>query len=286
MKKFLKIVKIFSVALIILIFLTGVYLIININYCANTLVITNYTYQTNEISTNLRYVFISDLHNKEFGENNCDLVNKIKDIKPDFITVGGDMVTNDYVNDEVMKNVLTQFSEIAPTYCVLGNHELDLAEQIDFEKDINETGAMLLDNESVIFEKDNEKIIIGGLSDYPFYEFNGPDYDVPERYLWDDFTKAAESDFSILLHHQPEYIGGRLEDTEIDLVMCGHTHGGLIQIPFLGGLVAPNQGLFPEYDLGEYTFDDTTMIVSAGLSVSNWVPRINNPAEICVVEIN
>ena len=125
MKKLLKIVKIFSIALIILIFLTGVYLIININYCANTLVITNYTYQTNEINTNLRYVFISDLHNKEFGENNCDLVNKIKDIKPDIIAVGGDMVTNDYVNDDVMKNVLTQFSEIAPTYCVLGNHELD-----------------------------------------------------------------------------------------------------------------------------------------------------------------
>lgn len=286
MKNFFKSMKIVFLILIILLFLGGIFLLFNIYYCANTIVTTKYTYQTNEIDTNLRFVFISDLHNKEFGENNCNLVNKIKEIKPDFIAVGGDMVTNDYVNDDVMKNLLTQISDIAPTYCVLGNHELNLADRIDFEKDINETGAMLLDNKSVVFEKDNEQIIIGGLSDYPFYEFNGPDYDVPERYFWDEFTEDAKSDFSILLHHQPEYIGSILEDTEIDLVMCGHTHGGLIQIPFLGGLVAPNQGFFPEYDLGEYMFDDTKMIISAGLSVSNWVPRINNPAEICIVEIN
>ena len=261
-------------------------MIINVIYCANTLMITNYSYQTNEIGTGLRYVFISDLHNKEFGENNCNLVTKIKDEKPDFIAVGGDMVTNDFVNDDVMKNLLTQLSDIAPTYCVLGNHELQLADRIDFEKDINETGAILLDNESVVFEKDNEKIIIGGLSDYPFYEFNEPDYDVPERYLWDEISEKSKSNLTILLHHQPEYISGRLEESGIDLVMCGHTHGGLIQIPFLGGLVAPNQGFFPEYDLGEYTFGDTKMIVSSGLGVSNIVQRVNIPAEICVVEIN
>ncbi len=272
--------------LIIFIFLSSIFIVCNAFYCANTIKVSNYTLNTDEINTNARFVFISDLHNKEFGEKNCDLINKIKAEKPDFIAVGGDMVTRDYANNDSMKNILTQLAKIAPTYCILGNHELDLADQLDFENDINNTGALLLDNKSVIFEKDGERILIGGLTDYPYYDLYAPDYNVPDRYFWDEFTKGAESDFSILLHHQPEYIDDLLPDTDIDLVMCGHTHGGLIQIPFAGGLVAPNQGLFPEYDLGEYMFDDTKMIVSSGLSVSNFVPRINNPGEICVIDIN
>lgn len=284
--KNLKIKSKILLTIVIFTLLCMIFLILNANYCANTIKISNYALNSDEINTNIRFVFLSDLHNKEFGKNNCDLIKKIQNENPDFIAVGGDMVTNDFLNDDVMKSVLTQLSEIAPTYCILGNHELELAKEIDFEEDINNTGARLLDNDLTYFQKDGEKIVIGGLTDYPFYEFNGPDYNVPERYFWDEFMNEAESNYSVLLHHQPEYIDELLADTEIDLVVCGHTHGGLIQIPFIGGLVAPNQGFFPEYDLGEYNFDDTKMIVSAGLANSNFVPRINNPVEICVIDIN
>ena len=263
-----------------------IFISINILYSNNVIITSKYNLQTDELNSPLHFVFISDLHNKEFGKNNSRLIEKIENEKPDFIAVGGDMVTNNYADEEILKSTLTQLAEIAPTYCILGNHELQLADTMDFEKIINSTGAKLLDNEVIHFEKDGETIVIGGLSDYPFYEFNGPEYNVPERYFWDEFVKEAEENYSILLHHQPEYIENLFTDTKIDLVVCGHTHGGLIRIPFVGGVVSPNQALFPKYDMGEYPLGDTTMVISSGMSNSNFVPRINNPPEICVIDIN
>lgn len=271
---------------IIILIIISVTIAINGIYCTNTIEVNNYKISSDKTNANLHFVLISDLHNKEFGKDNCDLVEKIKEQKPDFIAVGGDMVTR-YVNDDsVMKNVLTQLAQIAPTYCCLGNHEHDLEDTIDFKTDITSTGAVLLDNESTEFVKNGETIIIGALSDFPYYEFNAPNYDTPERYYWDEFKEQSKNNYSILLHHQPEYIGDISKGTDIDLILCGHTHGGLIDIPFVGGLFAPNQGLFPKYDKGEFDFDNTKMIISSGLGNSNPLFRINNCAEICVIDVN
>ena len=256
-------------------------LIANWIYCVNTIEIKNYSYSTDKLGTSLKFVFISDLHNREYGSQNCKLVAKIKEQNPDFIAVGGDMVSSHTVDDSVMKELLPQLAEIAPTYCIYGNHEFRLADEIDFASDINSTGALLLDNESIEFEKDEEIILIGGLSGYPFDEANES-----EKLFWDEFKENSKNQYSVLLHHQPEYIANDLEGTDIDLVMCGHTHGGLVQIPFIGGLIAPNQWLFPKYDLGEYQFGNTKMIISSGLGISNPIPRINNCAEMTVVTIN
>lgn len=255
-------------------------------YCSNTLEIKNYTINSDKVNSQVRFVFISDLHCKEYGEKNADLVAKIKEQNPNFIAVGGDMV-NKYSSDEhVMRELLPQLAEIAPTYCVLGNHELALKDEIDFKKDIDSTGAKLLENEMVTLNINGEKILLGGLSDFPYYEFNAPDYDTPERYFWDDFKESSKDCYSILLHHQPEYISNHVEDAKIDLLMCGHTHGGIIQIPFIGGIIAPNQGFFPKYDKGEFDLYDTKMIVSAGLGDAYPILRLNNCPEISVVEIN
>lgn len=277
--------KVLKITVIILIFI-AVILISNGIYCTNTIEVNTYKISSDKTSTPLHFVLISDLHNKEFGKDNCDLVQKIKEQNPDFIAVGGDMVTRYFDDDSVMKSVLTQLAQIAPTYCCLGNHELDLADKIDFKSDINSTGAVLLDNESTEFVKNGETILLGGLSDFPYYEFNAPNYDTPERYYWEDFKEQSKNNYSILLHHQPEYIGGLASDTDIDLILCGHTHGGLIDIPFIGGIFAPNQGLFPKYDKGKFDFNDTKMIISSGLGNSNPLLRINNCAEICVVDVN
>lgn len=255
-------------------------------YCSNTLEIKNYSLSTDKINSQVRFVFISDLHCKEYGEKNSDLVAKIKEQNPDFIAVGGDMVNKYSADDHVMRELLPQLAEIAPTYCILGNHELILKDEIDFKNDINSTGAKLLDNESVTLEINGEKILLGGMSDFPYYEFNAPDFDTPERYFWDEFKENSKDCCSILLHHQPEYLNSIMQDSNVDLVMCGHTHGGAIQIPFVGGLFAPNQGFFPKYDKGEFDLYDTKMIVSAGLGDAYPILRMNNCPEISVVEIN
>lgn len=279
--------KKFWIIIILIVVLLLALIIGNAIYCNNNFEIKTYKFKTNKLNTKFKIVFITDLHDKKYGEDNKQLVDAVKNQNPDFIAVGGDMVTRTNDNCQNMSQILPELAKIAPTYCVLGNHERDMMDKIDFAKEINSTGAVLLDNALIEFEKNGEKLIIGGLSDYPFYESYAPDYNTPERYFWDEFNlKADKKQYTILLHHQPEYIADKLSDTDIDLVICGHTHGGLIQIPFIGGLIAPNQGLFPKYDLGEYDLGKTKMIVSSGLGSSHFVPRINNCAELTVIEIN
>lgn len=264
----------------------AVILLINGLYCDNNIKVTNYNVKNTKSDAKLRFVIVSDLHNKEFGENNKKLVELVKAQNPDFVAVCGDMIVRGNPNTDIMKSVLSQLKDIAPTYCCLGNHELDSAAEIDFKSEINSTGAVLLDNQITEFVKDNQTVIIGGLSDYPFYDFYAPDYNNPERYCWDEMNEKSKNNFSILLHHQPEYIADNATDSNIDVIACGHTHGGQIQIPFVGGLIAPNQGFFPKYDKGIYELNRTKMIVSTGLGNNAIIPRINNQVEICVVDIS
>lgn len=274
MKKALKIIisSVLAVAVVTIIY--GL-------YCSNTIEIKNYSLRSDRISSQIRFVFISDLHCKEYGEKNSDLVAKIKEQNPDFIAVGGDMVNKYSADDHVMREFLPQLADIAPTYCVLGNHELTLKNEIDFKNDIDLTGAKLLDNEMVTLNINGEKILLGGLSDFPYYKDN-----INEKLFWEDFKATPKDCYTILLHHQPEYLNGTVDGAKIDLIMCGHTHGGAVQIPFVGGLIAPNQGFFPKYDKGEFDFDNTKMIISAGLGDAYPVLRLNNCPEITVVKIN
>ena len=279
--------KNFSIILGAIILVLFVTLVIWGVYCDNTIAITNYCVNNTKNDAKLKFVVITDLHNKEYGEKNADLAELVKEQNPDFIAVCGDMVNRGDPNTTKMKDVLEKLSKIAPTYCCLGNHERDNAAKFgtDFKSETNSIGAVLLDNEYIKFTKNGKSVLIGGMSDYPYYEFYTPDDDVPSRTLWEEFAEKAKNNFTILLHHQPEYIAEDAKKTDIDLIVCGHTHGGQIQLPFIGGVIAPNQGLFPKYDKGEFDLDGTKMIVCAGLSNTVFIPRINNQVEIGVVTV-
>lgn len=271
-------IKILAVILIII----AILLVCNGIYCNNTVETINYNLTSNKLGTNLHFVVVSDQHNKEFGKNNIKLVKMIKNENPDFIAVCGDLVTRGCADDSVMKNFLTQISQIAPTYCILGNHEQDMLSQLDIKSDIKSTGAVLLDNDMVEFTKDGEIVLIGGLTVFSSTE----NHNAEENKFLETFSENSLENYSILLHHQPEYIGDIISDSNIDLVLCGHTHGGLVRIPFIGGLIAPNQGLFPKYDKGLFDFNGHKMIITSGLSNSHHFPRINNCAEMTVIDIN
>lgn len=281
MKKFFIIIGAIILALFVTLVIWGV-------YCDNTIAITNYSVNNTKNDAKLKFVVITDLHNKEYGEKNADLAELVKEQNPDFIAVCGDMVNRSDPDTTKMKNVLEKLADIAPTYCCLGNHERDNAAEFgtDFKSEIDSTGAVLLDDEYIKFTKNGKSVLIGGMSDYPYYEFYTPEDDVPSRTLWEEFAEKAKDNFTILLHHQPEYIAEDAKKTDIDLIVCGHTHGGQIQLPFIGGVIAPNQGLFPKYDKGEFDLDGTKMIVCAGLSNHVFIPRINNQVEIGVINIS
>ena len=281
MKKFFIIIGAIILALFVTLVIWGV-------YCDNTIAITNYSVNNTKNDAKLKFVVITDLHNKEYGEKNADLAELVKEQNPDFIAVCGDMVNRSDPDTTKMKDVLEKLADIAPTYCCLGNHERDNAAEFgtDFKSEIDSTGAVLLDDEYIKFPKNGKSVLICGMSDYPYYEFYTPEDDVPSRTLWEEFAEKAKDNFTILLHHQPEYIAEDAKKTDIDLIVCGHTHGGQIQLPFIGGVIAPNQGLFPKYDKGEFDLDGTKMIVCAGLSNTVFIPRINNQVEIGVINIS
>lgn len=252
----------------------------------NCIAIHNYNLKAGKLNTTAKFVLISDLHNKEFGKDNQKLVEVIKGEKPDFIAVCGDMVSEGNKTREPITKLLSRLCDIAPVYYALGNHERSYYDYEGLVKDIESRGAVLLDNEMVSFDLGEEKITIGGITDFPYYEFDAPDYDNESRYFLDSFIRQEKENYSILLAHQPELYFWGLDEKDIDLMVSGHTHGGLVSLPFMGGLCAPNQGWFPEYDMGYYSSGTANMIVTSGLGNDIFIPRFNNPPEVCVININ
>lgn len=249
------------------------------------LTFNNYNLKTDKLKGSVKFVLISDLHNKEFGEDNERLVSAVRRQEPDFIAICGDMVTETEATRKPVVKLLPKLCEIAPVYYALGNHERYYCDLEGLIEDIKSSGAVLLDNEMTSFYIGGESITVGGLTDFPYYEYYAPDYDNEQRRFLDSFIAQEDENYSILLAHQPEFYFWGLEDKDIDLMLCGHTHGGIIRLPFIGAVYAPNQGLFPQYDMGYYS-GTANMLITSGLGNSVPLPRFCNPPEICVVSIN
>lgn len=249
----------------------------------NSLVVRNYTYQSNKIKNDIKVVAISDLHNKEFGKNNINLINKIKEQNPDIITIIGDMNTETNPDYHVAIDLLNNIKDIAPVYYVLGNHEFDVENTSNIVSDIKATGVNLLDDKTENVKVGTDTITIGGITRFYFWDDNA----VPTLKKLE-----ASENVKILLCHYPEYYMwwfGK-ENTNIDIMISGHAHGGLIQIPFVGGLFAPEQGWFPKYYQGTYKYNNNedikcTLLVTTGLFRSSEVPRVNNPPEVLSLTI-
>lgn len=249
--------------------------------------ITRYHINTDKTSASLKVALIADLHNKEFGTDNIDLVEKIKSEKPDIIAMSGDMVTEGVDDYSVIVTLTKQLVQVAPVFYTYGNHELYFDNNPEFEQALIDIGATLLNNEMVTYNcKNGEQIIIGGLKQYPFYEYDAPDFDNDEANFFKSFLEAQKNSFSLLICHYPEAYMWKLHSFDIDLMLAGHTHGGIVRLPFVGGLFSPNQGWFGEYDKGYFDGDTADMIVTSGLGNSNLVPRFNNPPEVCIITIN
>ena len=147
------------------------------------------------------------------------------------------------------------------------------------EEALISAGVIVLHDESIVIEKDGQTIQMIGIDD-PDFSYIAADKIVSTKLETIDINEG----FTMMLSHRPELFDSYVEN-EIDLVLSGHAHGGQVRIPFIGGLVAPNQGLFPEYDAGVYSEGKTTMIVSRGIGNSVIPIRINNRPEIVVIEL-
>ena len=227
---------------------------------------------------------ISDLHNAEFGQRNSDLLELLSEVEPDIIVLTGDLIDSRHTDMDIALDFAGKAVQIAPVYYVSGNHEARIPEYEKLKMGLTEAGATVLENQKVLITRDGESITLIGIQDPSFrtdYLF-GDAETVAERTI--KSLQNESDDFTVLLSHRPELFDVYVE-SGMDLVFSGHAHGGQVRLPLVGGLMAPNQGFFPKYDAGQFTEDDTTMIVSRGVGNSIIPVRINNPPEVVVVEL-
>lgn len=258
-------------------------------YSASTVVVTNYELSA-PISEKLRIVQLTDLHNAEFGEDNKDLVKQVKELKPDLIFVTGDMLNSGEYRTGVFTGLLEKLVKIAPVYVSYGNHET--AWQSSHEKDLRDliesTGSVVLDMEYLDLEIKGNALRLGGYSGYyraPVMTTEDPEQRAREFQFADAFEDTDR--YKILLNHIPTaWLDWEHRDEyAVDLVFCGHYHGGQIRLPLIGGLYAPYVGLFPKYTAGLFNDGGAAVVLSAGLGSNRRIPRVNNPGEIVCLDL-
>ncbi len=247
----------------------------------NHIVITEVNYENTKINNDLhgyKIVHISDLHNKKFGRRQRRLLEKIKKLKPNIIVVTGDLVDSRRTNIDIAMEFINGAVEIAPVYYVSGNHEIRGKIYEELKEKLLTAGAHVMDNTKTQIEVGSSKIELIGLMD-PLYR--GTSY---LRSNLEKLTKNESEFLRILLSHRPNFIDIYAE-SKVDLVFCGHAHGGQVRLPFIGGIIAPDQGLIPKYTSGVHTLEDTTMVISRGLGNSIIPIRIFNRPEIIAVTL-
>ena len=265
------------------------------------LVVRNYSVPGHS-SGGVKIVGLADLHGEMVGEKQERIVQEVREADPDFIAYLGDMVERTRVEESVESLVVLteQLVQIAPVYYVDGNHDLDVRKQNpDVYRRLNvelaDLGVVQLKDEIFSFAVDSgTSVNLCGIT---------------RHYYWGDFEQELAGKLrnmdgvNVLACHYPESViwYDAFDGGGLDVALCEHTHGGLIRVPFLGGMVAPEQSRWPKYDLGAFpVYTDTTwreygggegaeylgtMIISGGLAGEHGVPRVNNPIEVSVVEV-
>lgn len=230
----------------------------------------------------LRIVHLSDLHSARFGKDQGRLIAKVSRLEPDLVVITGDLVDSKVVDFEAIATLVRGLKVYAPVYISFGNHEawgLSDQERLTFQGQLEKDGATVLRNEWVLGPSDLP-VVLGGLDD-------------PTLTPWDQFEDLPDpikdlktfAPLSILLSHRPEKLQVYAQ-MGVDLVLSGHAHGGQVRLPFVGGLVAPDQGLFPTYDAGLFYRNKTAMIVNRGLGNSIIPLRLFNYPEIVCITIH
>lgn len=231
-----------------------------------------------------RIAHVSDLHNTEIGKDNEKLLAMLREADPDIIAITGDIIDSRNTDIDIVLQFTKTAMEIAPCYYVTGNHEARVSEYDELKAGLTEQGVIILEDKCIGLDKSEETISLLGVNDPSFqtdYLF-GDSETVMQSKLQEIINE--EDTYTILLSHRPELFEVYTE-SKVDLVLSGHAHGGQFRLPFVGGLVAPNQGLFPKYDSGLYTEENTNMIVSKGIGNSILPFRFNNRPEVILIEL-
>ena len=242
----------------------------------NPLVLTRYDYTSSKVPEGFdgyRIVHISDFHCKEFGDGESDLIAMIRNAEPDLILFTGYSIDDEHSLDNY-RDLITGIYDVAPIYYVNGNHEYDASAPLAEMKELNEKYQVHdLNDASVVIGHNGDSILLSGL-----------DFRLTMRGLRNNIDYANTTMFNILLYHGTDKFDG-IAPYNYDLVLSGHTHGGIVCLPFIGGIISNQKELFPKYDSGVYTSGLSTMISSRGLGDAS-IPRFHNPREVICITLH
>lgn len=259
------------------------------------IVCTDYTYESEKIGEafdNYKIALISDMHCREFGDGGRLLADMICRQQPDIIIIAGDMVTDHGMKITAAKQTLVKLADICPVYYAPGNHEMKLSvNQRTIEKYntyvsfLNKTGINYLDNRSVDIKKQDEILRISGLNiEERFYGKLWNKIAMDDDYIPSYLKPCSDNRFELLIAHNPDYFES-YSRWGADIVLSGHIHGGIVVLPFIGGVIAPTLRLFPHYDFGRFEHGGSTMFLTRGLGAHTIPVRIFNPPEVVSITL-
>lgn len=223
-----------------------------------------------------RIAVISDLHAKEFGENNERLLRFVEGLEPDLIAITGDIL-HEEAQLAMVPAVAEGLAAIAPTYYVTGNHEWAAGAVRELEPLLETCGVQVLSNEYVMLEQNGDRLALLGAEDS-----NGYADQKTVGELADEVRREQGDVYQLLLSHR----NNRYEEyaaAGVDLTLSGHAHGGLIRLPGTDGLIGPQREWMPDYTAGLYDLSYGQIAVSRGLG--NQLPafRLFNRPDVPLV---
>ena len=256
-------------------------------------VIRPYEIRSDKITHDVRLCLLSDLHGKDYGENNQRLISAVEKTHPDIILVAGDMITSQNPctkSGDVALHLLSALAEKYPVFLANGNHEYKVEKMTEwfgsfyetYARQLNSAGIKILQNESIYLDKEN--ICITGLEMRHRYYHRFYKHRMDPEYLNETLGTPAKKQFQLLIAHNPMYFE-EYADWGADLTVSGHIHGGIIRLPFFGGVISPALILFPKYDGGRYDRNGKTLILSRGLGTHTIPVRMFNSGEVVIIDL-
>lgn len=267
-----------------------IFIVFLLYVCAENrmLIVRRYKINTDNKSSQepIKIVQVSDIHKRKYSNDWDRIVMRVQELSPDMIFITGDLVSRTETSLISAEVLLENLCRICPVYCSKGNHELDLSAEMmeKYRKMMKNAGAVFLENDSTVFEKDGRKINIYGADlKKSVYKNENGGYAALDRITSDELTQSlgdAKKGFNILLAHNPFFFE-EYAKWGADLTFSGHVHGGAVYVPFIGGILSPERKFFPKYTKGLYKNNGKYMLVSTGIGKL----RVFNPPEILYAEL-
>lgn len=256
---------------------------------SDRLTVVPYTLYTDKVSNPIRIAHISDLHSCAYGENQSELLEAIVQQQVDLVVLTGDIFDGGRLDGQAVA-LLRGLKGKYPCYFVMGNNEYERGKNgvSKIMAALRENGIAVLNGDMAVVDVGGTKINLCGVEDPSAWENGRKLYRSKDTSFEKQLARVARladnGRYTVLLAHRPELFDDYCQ-MGFDLVLSGHTHGGLWRMPGQeGGVYVPGQGLFPTYTGGQYEQNSAVMIISRGLArESTAIPRINNNPELVII---